>query len=235
MVELTQAITQSQVYGATDRHIVWLSEHVGVHRDMQKPWQQLVDAASEAGFELAIASGFRSFQRQQTIWERKLAGLLPVLDSAGESIDISHESPLAQAHAILRWSALPGASRHHWGTDVDIFDKAAIPKGYQLQLNPSEYTGDGVFAPLCRWLQEYLSQSASPEFFLPYQTDSGGIAVEPWHISYRPLAQLYQTKWSALGCCDQLNNWQHSHSQVLINDIDALYDRYIKSSLIVPA
>ncbi len=31
--------------------------------------------------------------------------------------------------AILVWSALPGASRHHWGTDCDVIDAAALPPG----------------------------------------------------------------------------------------------------------
>ena len=37
---------------------------------------------------------------------------------------------------ILEWSALPGASRHHWGSEFDVFDLAALPEGYRVQLLP---------------------------------------------------------------------------------------------------
>ena len=133
----------------------------------------------------------------------------------------------------MRWSALPGASRHHWGTDIDVFDQAAMPEGYQLKLTTDEYTGQGLFAPLCTWLQDYLAKEDSPEFFLPYAEDRGGVAVEPWHLSYRPIATLYEKQWCIANCCQYLQKWQHPQAQVLINDIEALYDRYIHSVLIV--
>jgi len=226
-------IAQAQVYGCTEEHIVWLSDRVGIHREVQNAWQQLCIAAKAEGFELCIASGFRSMQRQQLIWERKLSGAAPVYNAEGIALDISAYDVLAKAHAVMRFSALPGASRHHWGTDIDIYDKAAIPAGYKLQLIPDEYTGEGLFTPMCAWLDDYLKQPASPDFFLPYQADHGGVAVEPWHLSYRPVASVYQQHWSASACCDYLARWEHPQAQVLINAMDALYDRYIKPSLII--
>ena len=47
--------------------------------------------------------------------------------------------------AILHWSALPGASRHHWGTEIDVIDRAALTDGRKAQLVPAEYGADGVF------------------------------------------------------------------------------------------
>ena len=44
---------------------------------------------------------------------------------------------------ILRWSALPGGSRHHWGTEIDIFDPDLLPQGQSLQLEPWEYESGG--------------------------------------------------------------------------------------------
>ena len=54
--------------------------------------------------------------------------------------------------AILHWSALPGASRHHWGTEIDVIDRAALLHGQLAQLVPDEYAADGVFAKLGLWL-----------------------------------------------------------------------------------
>ena len=235
MAALSFSITTEQIYGNTDAHIHWFSSSVGIHRDMCSPWQQMVAAAKTAGFELSIASGYRSRQRQETIWQRKLSGELPVYDDQGLALDIHTLDDVAKAHAIMRWSALPGASRHHWGCDLDIYDKAALPADYQLQLIPEEYAQGGLFAPLCQWLRQYLQDNDSPDFFLPYAVDNGGVAYEPWHISYKPIAERYQAQWTLEACCQYLEQWQHPHAQVLINHIEALYDRYIKPSLLVPA
>ena len=41
----------------------------------------------------------------------------------------------SECDAILLWSALPGASRHHWGTDFDVFDRAAVPPDYRAAVD----------------------------------------------------------------------------------------------------
>ena len=87
--------------------------------------------------------------------------------------------------AILAWSAIPGGSRHHWGSDVDVIDAAAMPDGYQVQLQPAEYAPDGVFARLAAWLDRHMGGFG---FFRPYGSDRGGAGIEPWHLSYAPVA-----------------------------------------------
>ena len=89
-------------------------------------------------------------------------------------------------HAILRWSALPGASRHHWGTDVDVYDAAAVPKGYQVQLTPEEVNPGGMFGPLHEWLDHAKMQFG---FYRPYDEDRGGVSPERWHLSFGPCAK----------------------------------------------
>lgn len=119
------------------------------------------------------------------IWNGKFHGQRPLLDRQSRPIDALTLATGARCEAILHWSALPGASRHHWGTDLDIFDPDLLPAGARLQLTPEEYLPGGYFAPLTRWLDRHLADYG---FFRPYAHDRGGVAVEPWHISYRPLA-----------------------------------------------
>ena len=45
----------------------------------------------------------------------------------------------ARVETILLWSALPGASRHHWGSDIDVADGHVMARGYQPQLVVGEY------------------------------------------------------------------------------------------------
>jgi LAS superfamily LD-carboxypeptidase LdcB len=194
----TLSLLRSQLLGYVDGHVEPLPGHTGihVHREIVQPLQQLISDAKQAGFQLQVASGFRHFDRQLLIWNDKCSGKRPILNDSGNVIDIDSLSAIEKVHAILRWSALPGASRHHWGTDVDIYDAAAMPSDYQLQLHPDEYTGTGLFTPMMFWLDNYLKQESSPDFFRPYMQDKGGVSPELWHLSYRPIAKRYEQQYS---------------------------------------
>jgi hypothetical protein len=85
--------------------------------------------------------------------------------------------------AILLWSALPGASRHHWGTEIDVVDRAAGSPGYQPRLSAAEFAPGGPYAPLDVWLAANMREFG---FFRPYTLDRGGVQPEPWHLSYAP-------------------------------------------------
>ena len=91
----------------------------------------------------------------------------------------------AAVEAILLWSALPGASRHHWGTDVDVVDRSACPPGYRPQLMTAEFAPRGIFAKLDGWLAANMGHFG---FFRPYTRDRGGVLPEPWHLSYAPVS-----------------------------------------------
>ena len=93
--------------------------------------------------------------------------------------------PRRSCGAILLWSALPGASRHHWGTEIDVIDRAALRPGQHAQLIPAEYCAEGVFGGLDRWLTEHAGAFG---FFRPYDRDRGGVQPEPWHLSFAPVS-----------------------------------------------
>ena len=61
----------------------------------------------------------------------------------GQSLEAGRLAPEERIAAILRWSALPGASRHHWGTDLDLIDRGATASGYRVQLTAAEYAAEG--------------------------------------------------------------------------------------------
>ena len=115
-------------------------------------------AAREAGFDLQPASTFRDFDRQLAIWNGKFCGQRPVLDKDSRPIDVAPLSAAERCEAILRWSALPGASRHHWGSDLDVYDPSLLPEGQKLQLEPWEYEEGGYFAPLNQWLTAHMAE-----------------------------------------------------------------------------
>lgn len=185
---------------ATGNSTEFLTEYEGfyLHRDIVNDWQFLVKAAAENGFELAIASAFRDFNRQLTIWNEKALGKRPVLDNDGLPIDMSVLSEDERVFAIMRWSAIPGASRHHWGTDIDIYDRAALPAGYKLQLTGDETKSGGLFEPMHKWLDTCIENQQGFDFFRPYKGRKG-VAEEPWHLSHKLVSADFEACQSESG------------------------------------
>ena len=197
-----------------------------IHSEVAEPLTELRGLAAQQGFDLRLCSSFRSFDRQLKIWNDKVNAVRPVYDDRGSVINMAQLSEWQQVQSIMRWSALPGASRHHWGTDFDIYDAAAIDNNYQLQLTPSEVEGQGVFAPFHNWLDSVIGRDS--DFYRPYAKDCGGIAPERWHISYRPLAEQYAARLTVEVIAERLVNSEILLKDTLLDHLDEIYQRFIK-------
>ena len=90
-------------------------------------------------------------------------------------------------YAILTWSALPGASRHHLGTDIDVVDGAACPEGYEVQLTPAEC--EGMFAKFHAFLTERMVADKAFGFSRVFIPGRGKIRPEGWHIAHLPTSR----------------------------------------------
>ena len=144
-------------------------------------------AARADGVELALASAFRDFDRQLAIWNRKYHGHAPVYDEHGQLLASDQLTSAERVAAIMTWSALPGASRHHWGTDCDVYDPRWFSEHQQpLQLVATEYQSGGPCYAAALWLQQHASDFG---FHFPYARYQGGVAAEPWHLSFTELAE----------------------------------------------
>ncbi len=210
--------------GRCEAHLCPLEGNVLLHRDVIEPFRQLRAAAAEAGLDLQIASGFRSYDRQLAIWNAKAGGRRPLLDSDGQPLDASQLSDEDKVLAILRWSALPGCSRHHWGTDMDVWDRAAVSETYPLQLLPGEYAPGGPFYRLSRWLEEHADAFG---FYRPYARDGGGVAPEPWHLSYRPLASQFEHQLDGAFVRKLLDNEGLELRGAVLASLDEISARFI--------
>ena len=215
--------------GSTERHLRRLNpaQPIMIHAQVVEPFVALQTQAAKQGFDLQICSGFRSFERQLHIWNGKLSGLRPVVDKAGNPIVLEALSPWDQIQAVLRWSALPGASRHHWGTDFDVYDAAAMPEGYQIQLTPEEVEGAGIFAPMHDWLDRSFDGD-SLGFYRPYGTDKGGVAPERWHLSYAPIADIYAREHSADVIAERLAGSELLLLDVVLENLDEIVRRFVQ-------
>ncbi|MBI4208042.1 MAG: D-alanyl-D-alanine carboxypeptidase family protein, partial [Betaproteobacteria bacterium] len=75
----------------------------------------------------------------------------------------------------------------HWGSEVDIIDRAAVPDGGRVRLLPAETHPGGMFHRLHQWLDENMARYG---FYRPYRTYRGGVFPEPWHLSYAPVSTV---------------------------------------------
>ena len=206
-----------------------------LHRDAVEPFVELRAAAAAEGFDLAIESGFRSFERQLSIWNRKARGQRAVLDSQARPLDISRLTPRELAFAILRWSALPGASRHHWGTDLDVYDRAAKPEGYEIQAVPAEVEAGGMFAPLHEWLDRRIAADAAFGFFRPYDRDRHGVAPERWHLSFAPVAVPYLRLLTLDVLRENVERADMALQNVVRDNLPDIYQRFVVNINQAPA
>jgi LAS superfamily LD-carboxypeptidase LdcB len=224
--ELPEAgLDERELTGRARTHVVELyAPRCTLHPDAAAALLAMRAAALADGIALGVASSFRDFDRQRDIWNAKFRGERALLGRDGLPLAYGTLDIGARIDAILLWSALPGASRHHWGSEVDVIDEAALPPGYRPRLVPEEYAVGGVFAALDRWLGQHMSRFG---FFRPYATDRGGVSPEPWHLSYAPVSVPALAALTPQVLRRALESGAIEGRELLLGRLDELHRRYV--------
>lgn len=148
-----------------------------MHKEAYAAFIDMHAAAAQEGVILTIISAMRTFDHQRRIWENKWNGR-QVLHGNIRATSIA--DPVQRALEILRFSAMPGTSRHHWGTDIDL-----------NSLNNS-YFASGEGRRVYNWL---LANATTFGFCQPYTAHgegrTAGYEAEKWHWSYKPVAAKF--------------------------------------------
>lgn len=124
--------------------------------------QQMMDDCRAAGLNPVICSSYRTHDKQEELFRKKVNTL--------RKQGYSQEEAETEA---ARWVARPGTSEHETGLAVDIVDKS-----YQLLDEKQEQT------PVQQWLMAHCAEYG---FILRYpveKSDLTGIGYEPWHYRY---------------------------------------------------
>jgi LAS superfamily LD-carboxypeptidase LdcB len=215
----------AELTGQVSSHIAPVHEPPCLlHVDAIAAFQGLRRAAASAGLDLVALSSFRDFARQLAIWNGKFEGERPMNDAEGEPVAASSLTPQQRIDTILLWSALPGASRHHWGTDVDLIDRNATLDGYRAQLVPEEFAAGGPFAGLAQWLE---TNAAHFGFFRPFRGVRSGVQAEPWHYSFAPIAEPARKGLSVDVLHSALNAAPLAGKDQVLARIEELHHRYV--------
>lgn len=147
-------------------------EGVFLEMETADAFEKMKRSALDDGVEIRVVSGYRSFERQKEIWNKKIRDFLK---SFGEEEAVRW---------TLRYSAFPGTSRHGWGTDMDITGKERV-------INPLEsknYREGGIYYGVYKWLKGNAEKFG---FYQVYIEESDTRDVEEWHWSYAPRSREF--------------------------------------------
>lgn len=128
-----------------------------------EPLRALLQAGREAGLDLVVTSGWRSWAYQEQLFEDKVSRVM-----SGTGLDRA-----AAEEAAADEVARPGTSEHQLGLAMDLVDAS-----YQVLDEAQAST------PAQQWLMAHCWEYG---FILRYpaeKQDITGIIYEPWHYRY---------------------------------------------------
>lgn len=219
-------INTQHILGLDSSHLVDCQQGHKLQYEVARAFRQMQNAAQSEGIDCQIASSYRSFEQQKLIWQKKWRGDKVLRDINEKILPFATLNDTNKLAAILTWSALPGASRHHWGTDLDVYDQQTLTSRKQsLHLVQTEYTeATGPCFALNQWL---TANAATYGFNRPYVEYKGGVAPEPWHLSYAKIANEISQNFKLEALRDALSEAKLDGLELILTKIDDIYQRYI--------
>ena len=208
-----QHYSKNELTGKGDLKLVGTSTKL--QPEVFKQFKKMQKAALKNGIKIQIVSGYRSYNRQLQIWNAKFDSYL----SKGFS-------PKETVYKIIEYSTIPGTSRHHWGTDIDIID--ANVKLPSKILNKVNYTKKGVYYKLHKWM---LQNAYRYGFYLVYDHIPArkGFNYEPWHYSYKKLAKPMLKAYLKLNILQIVYNSNLKGASFLTTDF---LDNYVNENML---
>lgn len=142
-----------------------------LRKEAFEAFQKMWENAQKDGIMLRIISSTRTFEQQKNIWEGKWTRFAK-----------DAPAPLDRARKILEYSSMPGSSRHHWGTDIDLND-----------LNNPSFESGGTHEKVYQWLSAHAHEYGFCQPYTPGRPS--GYREEKWHWSYTPLSKAFLAQY----------------------------------------
>lgn len=146
-------------------------------------FEAMAASAKKENINLKIISATRPFSHQKNIWEAKWMGSRKV---DGKNLAETLKNPVLRAQKILEFSSMPGTSRHHWGTDIDL---------NSLQ---NSYFKEGKGKKIYDWLCTNAASYGFAQAYTPFgESRPYGYKEEKWHWSYTPISKEMTQQYKA--------------------------------------
>jgi LAS superfamily LD-carboxypeptidase LdcB len=232
-IPLVNTLSRLELTGRARTHVQSVAELGCVlHPQAASALLALRTAARKDGIDVQAVSGFRDFEQQLAIWNGKFSGARALLSAQNQPLQAAELGETERVAAILVWSALPGASRHHWGSDCDVIDRSALEPGARMELLSTDYLSGGRYARLSSWLSGHAHHYG---YFLPYDLDRGGVQPEPWHLSFAPVAGPALAAMSVDLLTEALESGELAGHDTVVAELPRLYGRYVTAVATTPA
>tara|TARA_B100000575_G_scaffold136105_1_gene108491 strand:+ start:4600 stop:5232 length:633 start_codon:yes stop_codon:yes gene_type:complete len=179
-------------------------------------FKKMEKAALKDGIKLKIVSAYRSYDRQKTIWNNKYLRFT-------KDYNLEPEKAISE---IMRFSTIPGTSRHHWGTEIDIID--GKHKDEEDVLIGEKFKKNGIFYEMKKWLDR---NSEKYGFYIVYTDDKKrkGFEHEPWHFSYKPASMELLKLFIKSDLKKVIKNGEIKGSEYFTNEF---IEKYIKEFIL---
>ena len=214
-ISYCQSMNFDILHGINNPNLV--GDSIKLEKRTFNAFKKMEKAALMDGIELKIISAYRSYDRQKTIWNNKYLRFTK---------DYNLE-PEKAINEIIRFSTIPGTSRHHWGTEIDIIDGKYELDEDEDVLIAEKFKKNGVFYEMKKWLD---SNSEDYGFYIVYTDDQKrkGFEHEPWHFSYKPVSMELLKLFSKSDLKKVVKNGEIKGSEYFTNEfIEKYFKEYI--------
>jgi LAS superfamily LD-carboxypeptidase LdcB len=134
---------------------------------------KMIKEARRQGVKIKVVSSYRDFNHQNRIWKRKFDKFISQGYSSKKAVE-----------KVKEYSAIPGTSRHHWGTEVDLSNG----KSKLTNSTNKKYS---------IWMNENAHKYG---FYRVYTNNKlrAGYKYESWHYSFRKLSKPMLAQYNQL-------------------------------------
>ncbi|MCF6182204.1 M15 family metallopeptidase [Lutibacter sp.] len=212
-VEAQHKYSKKTLIGKGDLKLV--GTKIKLQKEVFEHFKKMQKEALKSGIKIQIVSGYRSYQRQLQIWNNKY-----------DKYILEGFSPKETIYKIIEYTTIPGTSRHHWGTEIDIID-ANVKMPANL-LSATNYNKKGIYNNLKKWMDV---NSEKFGFYLVYNNNSSrkGFKYEPWHYSYKKLSKPMLKQFLKLNILQSVRNLNLKGSLFFSNKF---VDNYVNKNML---
>lgn len=143
--------------------------------EAHQAFEKMKLAAYNDGVSIKVIHSYTSYLDQMQTW-----------DEAYIQLNEGRMLPEKILKKLITTTAIPGTSRNHWGTEIEIIQDLKPFEGEAL--NAKHFQPNGAFHELHQWL---TANAATYGFYMVYTKNNKrkGVQYKPWHYSYAPLSK----------------------------------------------
>ncbi|MEK7564026.1 MAG: M15 family metallopeptidase [Patescibacteria group bacterium] len=152
-----------------------------LRKETLNAYLKMQEAAQREGVQIKISSATRNFEYQREFWNGKWSTNTEI-----DAIEKNTEN-FNRFKKILEYVSVPGTSRHHWGTEIDI--NGANLAYFNSIKGIREYQWLAKNAGTFGFCQTYRNKDIDKRT---------GYNEERWHWSYTPLSKTFTEEYRRL-------------------------------------